>query len=123
MAYSAGRQFLRNLRGAPGNLRESVMRHGRPTSTGPPTAAHGSSTPKALLKRLVQLACPTAAVSFTRCSGERDSFSSTMTVAATVAFRVSCSANAMTDFSRSLYAPLAAYSSSDSTCSLDSPAL
>ncbi len=32
MAYSAGRQFLRNLRDVPGNLRESVMRHGRPTS-------------------------------------------------------------------------------------------
>lgn len=32
MAYSAGRQFLRNLREVPRNLRESVMRHGRPTS-------------------------------------------------------------------------------------------
>ena len=32
MAYSAGRQFLRNLRDVPRNLRESVMRHGRPTS-------------------------------------------------------------------------------------------
>jgi quinol-cytochrome oxidoreductase complex cytochrome b subunit len=32
MAYSAGRQFLQNLREAPRNLRDSVMRHGRPTS-------------------------------------------------------------------------------------------
>ncbi len=32
MAQNAGRQFLRNLRNVPGNLRESVMRHGRPTS-------------------------------------------------------------------------------------------
>ncbi len=32
MAYNAGRQFLRNLRDVPGNLRDSVMRHGRPTS-------------------------------------------------------------------------------------------
>ncbi len=32
MAYRAGRQFLRNLRDVPKNLRDSVMRHGRPTS-------------------------------------------------------------------------------------------
>ncbi len=32
MAYSAGRQFLQNLRDVPRNLRESLTRHGRPTS-------------------------------------------------------------------------------------------
>ena len=32
MAYNAPRQFLRNLRDVPRNLRESVVRHGRPTS-------------------------------------------------------------------------------------------
>lgn len=32
MAYSAGRQFLRNLRDVPRHLRDSALRHGRPTS-------------------------------------------------------------------------------------------
>jgi hypothetical protein len=32
MAYSAGREFLRNLRSVPRHLRESLVRHGRPTS-------------------------------------------------------------------------------------------
>ncbi|MFQ5506491.1 MAG: cytochrome b N-terminal domain-containing protein, partial [Planctomycetota bacterium] len=32
MAYRAGREFLRNLRNIPRNIRESAIRHGRPTS-------------------------------------------------------------------------------------------